>query len=110
MRKKKTCTAGHQMTTANTYYHSKHGNTYPVCRECRNVRYRQVRKTSGLSRSDQIELSKRPVVAHYNINTLKDCPKCKGQLAQRGEANDPIFCIHCGWRPTSFVQEERHDK
>lgn len=101
---KENCPAGHRMTEENTYWHRKHGNTYPECRQCRRET-RKDRKKFQYTKDEQIALSKRPVIQE-DISGITECPRCNGRLhiGIGNEIEDALSCIYCGWRPTAKVE------
>ena len=100
------CPAGHKMTTENTYWQRKHGNTYAVCRECKRIAGRE-RNKQRYTKIEQNKIAKRPVV-QQDITGLTQCPKCDGRLrfGIGNEIEDALSCIYCGWRPNAQVEVE----
>jgi hypothetical protein len=99
----KNCPAGHKMTTDNTYWQSKHGNAYAVCRLCKQVQAKE-RKKYSFTKADQKQIAQMEVVTE-DISGIKNCPKCEGIL-KWGEDNrqdDLVSCVYCGWRPSAKV-------
>ncbi len=100
------CSAGHKMTTENTYWQRKHGNAYAVCRECKRIAS-QERNKYRYTKVEQNNIARRPVV-QQDTKGLTQCPKCQGRLhfGVGNEIEDALSCIYCGWRPSAKVEVE----
>ena len=101
----KKCPAGHKMTTDNTYWHKKHGGTYAVCRECRDIQAKE-RKKYRFTRLDQKRISQMDVVSE-DITGITNCPRCEGILkwGEDSRFDDKVACVYCGWRPSAAMVE-----
>jgi|TARA_R110000822_G_scaffold258958_1_gene384116 hypothetical protein len=102
----KNCPAGHKMTTDNTYWQNKHGNAYPVCRECKQIQAKE-RKKYSFTKADQKRISQMEVVTE-DITGITNCPKCEGILkwGEDSRLDDKVACVYCGWRPSAKVVME----
>ena len=102
----KNCSAGHKMTTANTYHRRSHGQAARECRECTRLA-RKKRSRYGYTRGDQKRLSQSDVIAE-DISDISACPKCAGILrwGKDTRLEDAVSCIYCGWRPSAKVEME----
>ena len=100
------CPYGHKMSKDNTYWHKKHGGTFAVCRECRDIQAKE-RKKYSFTRAEQKRISQMDVVSE-DISGIKNCPKCKGMLrwGEDSRLDDLVSCIYCGWRPSAKVAME----
>ena len=94
------------MTTDNTYWHSKHGNTYAVCRQCKQVKAKK-RKEYRFTRQDQLQTARMQVLRE-DISKLQACPKCAGILrwGKDSRLEDAVSCVYCGWRPSAKLEME----
>ena len=109
MKKPEQCRAGHPMTGENIYWHNKHGVSYAVCRTSKAARSRKRHKATSLTKTERVELSKRPVIQNYDVDRITNCPKCDGILkwAADPRLDDPVACIYCGWGPRAYLGEKK---
>ena len=99
----KNCSAGHKMTTANTYHRRSHGQAARECRECTRLA-RKKRSRYGYTKDEQKKLSKHDVIVE-DTSQVTACPKCQGILKWGNDTRleDKVWCVYCGWRPSARV-------
>ena len=100
------CLAGHKMSKDNTYWNSKHGNSYAVCRQCKHIEAKE-RKKHKFTRQDQLLIARMPVVKE-DTSKLTACPRCEGILkwGEDSRLDDLVSCVYCGWRPSARMEME----